>query len=266
MAIIQVELFSNSLMRTVPVQVILPADKVLAPGKEASPFPMLILLHGVFGSCGDWVRYTRVQRWAEARSLCVVMPSGENSFYVDHSAGGRRYGQYIGEELPALMRRMFTVSSRREDCFIAGLSMGGFGAMRNGLVYSGTFSAIASFSGAFILREHKPDAAEEPIDRLGLEKACFGAPGEAWNTDKNPLFAAKELAARRDAGEAVDLPRIYMSCGTEDGLYAANTATRDALAGLGFDVTWEEGPGGHEWSVWDRNIERLMDWLPLAGA
>ena len=266
MALIQIELLSRSLMRTVPVQVILPVDKLLRPGEaEAAPkpFKMLILLHGVFGSCGDWVRCTRVQRWADARDLCVVMPSGENSFYVDHATGASRYGQYIGEELPELMRRMFPISHRREDCFIAGLSMGGFGAMRNALRYPETFSAAASFSGAFILKEPVPGLKVEKLGDLGLEEACFGTPEEAWNSDKNPLRLAEGLAARRKAGEKVSLPRIYMSCGTEDGLFAANTATRDALVSLGFDVTWEEGPGGHEWNLWDRNIERIMDWLPL---
>ena len=255
-------------MRTVPVQVILPADKLLAPGKsDGSPelFKMLILLHGVFGSCYDWVSRTRVQRLAEARDLCVVLPSGENSFYVDHEGGAYRYGQYVGEELPALMRRMFPISPRREDCFIAGLSMGGFGALRNGLKYHDTFAAVASFSGAFILREPAPGAEDEPIGNLGSEKVCFGTMAEAWDSDKNPLYIARRLAERREAGEDAPLPKIYLSCGTEDGLLAANYATRDAMTGLGFDVTWEEGPGGHAWDVWDRDIERAMDWLPLNG-
>lgn len=264
MAYLTVNYVSRSLMRTVPVNVILPADKLVFPGQpepENKPFRMLILLHGILGNYTDWVNGTRIQRWAEAKNLCVVMPSGDNAFYVDIPESGNYYGKFIGEELPAMMRRMFHISDRREDCYIAGLSMGGFGAMRNGLRYNDTFGAIASLSGAFIL--HEPRADEGNLNRFGVEQYCFGSMEKAWNSEKNPQYLAKCLAERRAAGEEVNLPRIYMCCGTEDGLLGPNHAVLDDLVSKGFDVTWEEGPGGHEWNFWDTYIEKILNWLPL---
>ena len=267
MAFLTVNFISKSLMRTVPVNVILPADKMTFPGMpepENKPFKLLILLHGILGNYTDWVNGTRIQRWAEAKNLCVVMPSGDNAFYVDLPQSGNYYGKFIGEELPAMMRKMFHISDKREDCYIAGLSMGGFGAMRNGLRYNDTFGAIAALSGAFIL--HEPKDGEETIGRMGLETYCFGSMKEGWYSDKNPQFIAAELAKKKAAGEAVNFPKIYMACGVSDGLLPANQAVRDDLTAKGFDVTYEEGPGAHEWDFWDTYIEKVLNWLPLDDA
>ena len=264
MAFLTVNFISKSLMRTVPVNVILPADKLVFPGMpepEQKPFKMLILLHGILGNYTDWLNGTRIQRWAEEKDLCVVMPSGDNAFYVDLPQSGNYYGKFIGEELPAMMRKMFHISDRREDCYIAGLSMGGFGAMRNGLCYNDTFSAIAALSGAFIL--HEPKSDDEEIGRMGIEKYCFGTMKEGWYSEKNPQYLADSLCKRKAAGEAVNFPKIYMCCGTSDGLLEANYTVRDDLLEKGFDVTWEEGPGGHEWDFWDSYIRKILDWLPL---
>ena len=266
MAFLTVNFISKSLMRTVPVNVILPADKLVFPGMpepEDKPFKLLVLLHGILGNYTDWVNGTRIQRMAEAKNLCVVMPSGDNAFYLDFPQAGNYYGRFIGEELPAMMRKMFRISDRREDCFIAGLSMGGFGAMRNGLKYADTFGAIATLSGAFILHEPDSEKEDEEIGRMGLETYCFGTMREGWFSDKNPQFIAKELYEKKAAGEEVNFPKIYMCCGTEDGLINANYIVRDDLISKGFDVTWEQGPGGHEWNFWDRYIEKILDWLPL---
>lgn len=147
MALIQVNFLSEALHRMVPVQVILPAEKAQPPYKT------LYLLHGVLGNDTDWMSGTSIQRWAEEKELAVVMPAGENSFYLDDEKGYRRYGHYIGEELVEVTRKIFPLSTRREDTYLAGLSMGGYGALRNGLKYSETFSRIAALSAALFMDE-----------------------------------------------------------------------------------------------------------------
>ena len=135
MALLQVNYVSQALMRTVTLHVVLPVDKFdseTSPYHPERKFPTLYLLHGVFGNYTDWVSGTRVQRWAEAHDLAVVMPSGDNRFYVDQPAAHDLYGEFIGRELVEITRRMFPLSRRREDTFVGGLSMGGFGALRNG--------------------------------------------------------------------------------------------------------------------------------------
>ena len=132
MAFIQVSFMSKTLMRTVPLQVILPVDKFTfgQPEREEKPFKTLYLLHGIFGNETDWVHGTRIQRWAEEKNLAVVMPAGENAFYVDQPSIGAMHGQFIGEELVEITRKMFPLSRKREDTFIGGLSMGGFGTQK----------------------------------------------------------------------------------------------------------------------------------------
>ena len=166
------------------------------------------------------------------------------------------HGRFLGEELVEMTRRMFPLSERKEDTFIAGLSMGGFGAMRNGLKYSDIFGAIASFSGAF----HVMDYEHFDPKTRAFGEGIFGDLAEFVKSDKNPAVLAKSLA------EAEGKPRIYMSCGTEDALMPANRAFRKVLEESGFDVTWYEGPGGHDWDVWNGDIQRVLEWLPLDGA
>ena len=113
-------------MRMVPVNVILPVDKMEMPGmpqRKNEPFKTLYLLHGLLGNHMDWGTTSRVQRFAEEHNLAVVMPAGENAFYIDHPETHNLYGEFIGKELVELTRKMFHLSAEREDTFIGGLSM-----------------------------------------------------------------------------------------------------------------------------------------------
>lgn len=263
MALIQMNLLSQSLMRTVPVSVILPADKQTPPGMpepEEKPFKTLYLLHGIFGNYTDWVCGTRIQRFAEENDLAVVMPSGDNAFYVDQAASNNFYGQFVGQELVQLTRRMFPLSRKREDTFIGGLSMGGYGAVRNGLKYSDTFGYIIGLSGAYRVEEMARRAGDSGpfLETRSYAQACFGDLSKLLDSDKNPKWLVREL---KKAGKP--LPKIYLACGGQDGLLEANQDMAAFLKEQGADVTFETGPGGHEWDFWDAYIKKAIDWLPL---
>ena len=254
MALLQVNFFSDALKRTVPMQVILPADKIGPKGPVPVPengYKTLYLLHGLFGNYTDWVCNTRIQQWAEAQDLVVVMPSGDNSFYVDWKMPNSNYGKFIGEELVNVTRMMFPLSDRKEDTFIAGLSMGGYGAMRNGLKYSDTFSHIASFSGALHI-----------ADETGIHPG-WGTQLLQNDPDSNPAVLLADL---KKAGKPI--PKIYISCGMDDDLLPASRHYRDLCAEAGADVTYIEEPGyGHEWDFWDKHVCKIIkEWLPLDGA
>ena len=143
MASITLSFHSEALERTVPLRALVPLED--AP---RVPMPALYLLHGLYGSEQDWFQYTRVMLWARAKGLAVFCPAGENGFYVNQADTGEAYMRYVGEELPAFTRRLFPLSSRREDTFIAGLSMGGYGALNAGLTYPETFGKVAALSAA----------------------------------------------------------------------------------------------------------------------
>lgn len=266
MALIQVNYLSECLMRTVPVNVILPVDKLTFPGmpkREEKPYKTLYLLHGIFGNYTDWVSGTKIQRWAEEKDLAVVMPSGDNMFYVDQEDSHNFYGEFIGKELVDMTRKMFPLSRKREDTYIAGLSMGGYGALRNGLKYSETFGCIASLSGAMVVDHIAERTDDVPffIDSRSFARSIFGDLDKAEESDKNPKWLVKKLKE-----EGKDIPRIYLTCGLQDSLLEANQEMRDFLKEQGADVTYTEGEGAHEWDFWNRSIKDVLEWLPLEGS
>ncbi len=265
MALVRVDFISESLKRPVEFTAILPLDKLGWPGApkpERKPLKTLYLLHGILGDHQDWVSGTRVQRWAQERDLAVVMPSGENGFYLDHPGrGDLQYGEFIGRELVAFTRDLFPLSRRREDTFIAGLSMGGFGALRNGLRYADAFGAIGAFSSALVLESAVSSDESSPLfmGQRSYYESVFGDLSTLLGSDKDPSALLRGLVAR---GEPV--PALYVSCGTEDFLLPASRAFRELAASLGVPATYVEGPGGHDWDFWDAHIKRFIDWLPLA--
>ena len=251
MALIQFTYVSSLLLRSVPVQVILPADKLTPDGAymPIKKYKTLYLLNGLWGSHVDWVSGTRIQRWAEERDLAVVMPSGENSFYLDRPGFHTEYGKFIGEELVQMTRRMFPLSDKREDTFIGGLSMGGFGAMRNGLKYADTFGQIVSLSPALHFFESEP----EPF------ASFLGKTADEWeavkSTDVNPRWLVENFKGEK--------PGIYLACGKQDDLFPSSEFFHKVLTKADFAHHYVADEGNHDWDYWDRHIRLALDWLPL---
>ena len=229
------------------------------PEPPEKPFKTLYLLHGVFGSYIDWVNGTRIQRYAEEHDLAVVMPSGDNAFYVDQPGANNYYGEFVGKELVELTRKMFPLSRKREDTFIGGLSMGGYGAMRNGLKYWENFGSIVALSGALLVEGMDKRTNDDPffLNRRDYAEACFGDLSKILDSDKNPKYLVRQLKK-----EGRPIPRIYMACGDADSLLPANQDMAAFLKEQGADVTFEVGPGAHEWDFWDTYIRKAIEWLP----
>ena len=265
MALIQVNYMSQALWRTVTLQVILPADKADVQGNllPLKKYKTLYLLNGLHGNYTDWVSGTRIKRWAQERDLAVVMPAGDNSFYVDREAQHNNYGDFVGRELVEITRRMFPLSDRREDTYIGGLSMGGYGAIINGLKYRDTFGAIVGLSSAL----HMFDNIEElgPLN-WQFGETLFGPIGEAVKSDNNPRVLVEKIGGLKKEKPDLLLPKIYMACGTEDFLLESNREFRALFEKHGFDLTYTEGPGNHNWDFWDEYIKKALDWLPLDAA
>ena len=260
----EVNFYSNSLMRTATVNVIIPTDKRTNLGQLAAPatFPVLYLLHGILGNYTDWISGTTVQSLADTYNLCVVMPSGDNKFYVDSSKSGDLYGTFISEELPDFIERTFPVSKKREDTFLAGLSMGGFGAAVNGLKNPEKFGYLGLFSAALI-KNNILNARNENVTDLLTKKnyeTMFDLDDVSeYEGSKNDYdHLAEELAK-----SGKELPEIWMACGTEDSLHSADEAFAKKLKELGYEVTWSDWAGKHDWVFWQECITKFVPWLPL---
>ena len=253
MALLQMDFRSKALKRTVSVNVILPAERF------NGPYPTLYLLHGLTDNYNSWLSNSRIRLWAEESGLAVVMPSGENSFYMDVLVKDGclgDFGEYVGRELVEVTRELFQLSNRREDTFIGGLSMGGFGACRNGLKYCDTFGKVAILSGALHFYEYPADWVETKGNTIG-EVRNFGNLEETRNTDRNPRYLIDMI--KKDPEKK--FPDFYVACGLQDVLLEANRSIAKALEEAGADITYEEGEGFHDWYFWDTYIQHVLKWL-----
>ena len=178
---------------------------------------------------------------------------------LDKRAVGRDV-VFIGEELVEITRKMFPLSRKREDTFIGGLSMGGFGALRNGLKYHDTFGAVICLSGALHVLEN-PE--ESRADSFAHEEGYFGNLVEAAKSDKNPAVLIEQLKEARKKDPSVNVPTVFQACGTEDGLLEVNRLYHKRMEESGMDIVYYESKGGHEWDFWDEWIKKALDWLPL---
>ncbi len=249
---------SDALQGNVDLDVILPESpkKLIGMrGRSGAAYPTLYLLHGMSDDHTIWQRRTSIERYAAEKGVAVVMPCADLSWYTDMKYGDK-YFTYVSAELPAVMRSFFPgMSRRREDTFVAGLSMGGYGAIKCGLRAGDTFSYAAGLSSGLDIVSILEDA--DGRDRRFWED-IFGTAEEARG-GFNDLFAAAEDMAKTDKRKV----KFYLWCGTEDFLYQANIKMRDHMNALGLDLTYEESPGVHAWQYWDEKIQTVLNWLPL---
>jgi putative tributyrin esterase len=246
-ALIRCDFFSEVLGLSTSMTVILPQQTSAQIGMTGSARggdpPVLYLLHGLSDDDTIWVRRTSIERYVAPLGLAVVMPQVHRSFYAD-DARGYQYWTFLSEELPALAGRFFRLSDRREDTFVAGLSMGGYGAFKWALRHPERFAAAASLSGALDIAHRDPPVIH----------AIFG--------DRPVAGTGDDVMWLLDQAGAT-LPRLYLACGTEDWMYPDNVRFRDACAAKGVPLTVDFGPGDHEWGYWDAKIQDVLAWLPL---
>ena len=260
MALSQVNFFAKTLKRVVTFNALVPVDTFEIPGQEKvdkGPMKALYLLHGYSGNYSDWVCGSKIQELSLKYNIAVFMPSGENSFYLDDVDKGELFGEYVGNELLEFTRKMFPLSNKREDTFIGGLSMGGYGAIRNGLKYNGNFSRIIALSSALITHNIAgiPTDFKDPVADYKYYRRVFGDLNELLGSDKDPEALIVNLKKKN-----AFIPQIYMACGTEDFLLNENHKYRDFLVSENIDLTYLESAGIHDWTFWNEHIEKAIIW------
>ncbi len=219
-------------------------------------FPTLYLLHGLTEDFTAWIRKSSIERYASARNLAVVMPDADASFYTD-MACGKDYFKFLNGELLDVARQYFPLSKRREDNFVAGLSMGGYGAFKWALREPEKFAAAASLSGSLDIAR-VVESVEEPEEREKLEWV-FGDLESLKGSKDDPVHLARELANSEGPR-----PKLFQCCGKDDFLYEPNVTFKRTVDELPLDLRYSEEEGtGHEWDYWDRMIQQVIEWLPL---
>ena len=251
------EFFSDALGVQTAMTVLLPQAASAAQigvgsaGGTGGDFPVLYLLHGLSDDDTIWLRRTSIERYVAELGLAVVMPQVQRSFYADE-VWGRPYWTFISEELPRTVRSLFRITDDPARTFVAGLSMGGYGALKLALRHPDRYAAAASLSGVLDLADsikhlHR---AEDPR----MWQRIFGESPAIHGTDDDLLHLLDTVASP---------PPLYVTCGTEDGLYPSNVRFQEACAARGVPLTADFTPGAHEWGLWDTKIQDVLAWLPL---
>ena len=251
MAFAELKIFSEALGIQTSVNVVVPQRSTdgeigTTTGETGDKLKCLYLLHGLSDDYSIWMRRTSIERYAQNYGICVVMPSGGKSFYTDMKYG-MNYYTYIAKELPKIIGELFKVSGKREDNYIAGLSMGGYGALKIGIKECESFCAAAAFSAVADIEHGKELFRDVYVPIFGENMDIH---------DSENLFKLFEKHA-----DDVNRPRIFMGVGTKDFLYEDNVKLKKHIESLNYDFTYRESAGTHSWEFWDEYIRYALEWM-----
>ncbi len=231
--------------------------RILVPESGPSSKRTLYLLHGLSDDHSIWHRRSSVERYVETCDLVVVMPNGGRGFYTDAEQGAK-WGEAIGPELISKVESWFNVSTHMPDRYIAGLSMGGYGAFRLALSNPGTYGHAASMSGALMIGSQP---VENPLRSPDVEaeiRRIFGL---------NPVGSRHDLLSLAATCSASNLlPKLWMDCGTADFLFENNQNFYKHMVQMGIPINYEVGDGSHDWEYWNRLLPNVLRWMGFTPA
>ncbi|MBQ9086703.1 MAG: esterase family protein [Clostridia bacterium] len=257
MAFFEMHYHSDALKSAVTVNVVLPESAKTMIGMKAdggSNYKTLYLLHGLSDDQTTWMRRTSIERYAAEYGVAVVMPNGGRSWYTD-TADGAAYLTFVGEELPHACRGFFRgMSERREDTWIGGLSMGGYGAIKTALTYPDRFGGCVSLSGALDIADFCQRV------KLCEWQGIFGfslQSGEELRGSQHDVYNL----SRKNHEAGTPFPRLYMWCGESDSLLKDNRAFHELMKELSVPHQYEESEGDHSWKWWDLHIQNALRYL-----
>jgi putative tributyrin esterase len=233
---------------TLPYNVILPTDYDTSP---ATRYPVLYLLHGLEGHYSDWVARTNVVDYAAEYRMILVMPEGNDGWYTDSGTSATdKYESYIINELIPDVQQRYRAIQARYGRSIAGLSMGGYGAIKFGLKYPASFVFAGSMSGAFGVTRFT--AKESWGDSVNL----FGAVGSETRL-ANDLF---NLIDKLSTARVSSLPYFYFDCGTEDSrlIFPSNRELSQLMFEKKIPHEFRQMPGDHSWAYWDKQVQEVL--------
>ncbi len=259
MAYYNIKFFSNSLCRHVNFEMIIPNDKRddqpwKKPVPEGTPMKTLLLLHGYTGSAFSWIE----EETAEKYHVAIIIPNGENSFYLDGKATGHAFCKFVGEELPEYVAKTFGFEICPENTGVLGFSMGGFGALHTGLAYPDRFGKIGAMSSALIQHEvaGMKEGVGNSVANYDYYKEVFGEPKDVLDSDNNPETLIDKLIS---SGKKI--PEIYQCCGTEDFLLENNRQFHAFLEDKKVEHIYKESAGNHDMVFWHEYTGKILEWM-----
>jgi len=249
------QLESASLGRTVSYNVLFPPGYA-AKEHSGKRYPVLYLLHGLTGHYNNWAERTPLEEHSEKYELIIVMPEGNDGWYTNaENVPSDRYEDYVIKDLIPAIERDLRTRSDRKGRIIAGLSMGGYGALKFGFKYPERFALAGSFSGA--------------LNAARFDVSAFGGNWKALTDSITAVYGGMDSTTRREndlfrmieelpAEKVAAMPFIYLDCGTEDGLINANRNFAAKLLEKKVPHEFRQLPGAHNWAYWDKQIVEFL--------
>lgn len=261
MAIGRMSFYSHEMNRNVEFRFLIPEGPNPYLNNEEEykrDMKTLYLLHGHGNGSEEWLTGSIIKDLSYRYNLAVIMPNGENSFYLNQSLYRTNYANYVGEELVSYTRKLFGFSDRREDTFVGGISMGGFGALHTGLEYSHNFSKIMALSSALILYnlQNQTEDYKDGFGNYDNYEAIFGDLRRVMRTRVNPEQIILDLKK-----ENKKIPDIFMACGTEDFLLEHNRTFHAFLEKEGIAHQYYESAGDHNFQFWNPYAQKAVEWM-----
>lgn len=250
MALIHIEHLPETVKVNLALNVIVPEPGEMK-GIPVRDRKVLYLLHGLSDDTSAWQRFTSIEIYARRFGLVVVMPTVNRSFYLDQP-NGQQYFTYLVDELPRYMQEVFGIEPVREKTLIAGLSMGGYGAMKAALLRPERFFAAASFSGVLAIGALK--SHPDPAQRKEFE-ALFGDLTQLSGGEHDPLAWLERISLSQ-----AHLPKLYVSCGLQDEIYPLSVIFRESARKSNVPLEYHEADGKHDWYFWDKEIQRFLEY------
>ncbi|SDZ75818.1 S-formylglutathione hydrolase FrmB [Lachnospiraceae bacterium NK3A20] len=272
MAYLRIDYDSEAMLEKTGVSVIIPENKwgySLADRPADYKYPVVWLLCGGGFDYTDWQRYSAVELFAAQHGVVIVMPGISYAAYCDTAEGDYKYWTQISRELPEYLRKLLPLSEKREDNFVAGFSMGGYGAFKWAMQAPQMFAACGTFAGPIGIIPRQPIPSDERLGQPCVRDdfcepqfrtlwASIGSAAKRRNTpDDNLYMLEQHLKKKRD------LPKFYIAIGSEDPTHDEGYAVMDQMRDMGLEFKDIRDHGGHDWEYCNRHIEDFLNWIPL---
>ncbi|MGE5315383.1 MAG: alpha/beta hydrolase [Acidobacteriota bacterium] len=245
-------LYSPSMDRVMKYSVILP------PGyrDNTERYTTVYLLHGLWGSYKDWVNNTGVIQYASHYRFLIIAPDGHNGWWTNSKdVKHAMYEDFVMKDLIPAVEKKYRTLSTRHGRAIAGLSMGGYGALKFALKYPGSFFYAASFSGALdVVSGMKDISASADRNSVGVRSRL-----DAFGEQPSAQWTANDVMALIDSANVKMLPYLYLSVGHSDYLVDASIQAGTKLRQKGAAYEMHESIGAHTWLFWDQEIRTVLE-------
>ncbi len=210
----------------------------------------LLLLHGAWDNGESWIENTNISRYVDENNIALILPSVGNSFYKKKFLG-EDFFEYITEEILGFAKNLFPLSDKKEDNFVGGVSMGGYGAFKIAFKRPDLFSKAFSLSGAMDLQN-----TARLLKTVGINLDNVFENVRKINDTEDDIYVILNKALE----EGAKIPDLYQGIGYKDYMYEGNQKFRNEASKLGINLTYEEGPGDHDWKFWNEYVEKAILW------